>query len=177
MRQADPIQQLAADLEHSVWGNRAWQRIDRHAVTIANEVWPTLSQDQRVSLQRWFKRHAKRYVSAVPDIIARRLLADNADGRLTCARVIAEPRFQDRGVSIDSDLGSVDADVAIDATGMSAVTDASRALTPAAIGGSCVVHHLGPANVNALVIPNYFNATARQAATLASSIIKQATRM
>lgn len=177
VRQADPVHQLAADLEHSVWGNRAWQRIDRHAVSVANEVCPALSQDQRVALQLWFKRHAKRYVSAVPDIIARRLLADNAHGQLTCARAIAQPRFPGRGVSIDSDLGSIDADVAIDATGMSAVTDASRALTPAAIGESRVVHHLGPANVNALVIPNYFNATARQAATLASSIIKQATRM
>jgi uncharacterized NAD(P)/FAD-binding protein YdhS len=177
MRHADPIHQLAADLEHSVWGNPAWQRIDRHAVTVANEVWPALSQGQRMSLQRSFSRHVRRYVSAVPDIIARRLLADNADGRLTCARAVAEPKFRDRGVSIDSDLSSINADVAIDATGLTAVTEDSRALTPVAIGhlGSRVIHHLGPANVNALAIPNYFNATARQAAALASSIINQAT--
>ena len=179
LRQADPIQQFAVDLEHSMWGNRAWQRIDRHAVTVANEVWPALSRDQRTSLRRWFNRHAQRYVSAVPDIIARRLLADNADGTLTCARALAEPRLRGSGVSIESDLGSIDADVAIDATGMTAVTDDSRALTPAAAGhpGSHVIHHLGPANVSELAIPNYFNATARQAATLASSITRQATRM
>ena len=178
-RQADPIRQFAVDLEHSMWGNRAWQRIDRHAITVVNEVWPDLSHDLRISLQRWFGRHARRYVSAVPDIIARRLLADNAEGRLTCARAMAEPRFRDSRVSIDSDLGWIDADVAIDATGMTAVTHDSRALAPAAIdpAGRRVVHHLGPANVNELAIPNYFNATVRQAATLASSIIKQATRM
>jgi uncharacterized NAD(P)/FAD-binding protein YdhS len=178
MRHADPIQQFTADLEHSVWGNRAWQRIDRHAVNVANEVWPAMSQAQRTSLQRWFRRHVQRYVSAVPDVIARRLLADSADGGLACARAIAEPRFRGGGVSIDSDSGPIEADVAIDATGMTAVTDDSRALTSGATGNpqSRVIHHLGPANVSELAIPNYFNATARQAAALASSITRQATR-
>ncbi|QLY28082.1 FAD/NAD(P)-binding protein [Nocardia huaxiensis] len=177
-RQTDPIRQLAVDLEHSRSGSRAWQRIDRHAVTVANSVWSAVPQPQREPLRRWYIQHVRRYVSAVPETVAQELLAAAAQGELRCARTLGEPEFGARGVSIDSDVGAIVADVAIDATGLTAVDRISRTLTPAAVrpGDESAIHYLGPASGDALAIPNYFNAAARQAVALASSLTAQVTR-
>lgn len=177
-RHSDPIRQLRADLEHTLTGSRAWQRIDRNAVTVANTVWPAVPTHRRIPLQRWYTRHARRYVSAVPEAVAREVLTATAQGRLRCARALGEPEFGARGVSIDSDVGPILADVAIDATGLTANSRHSRTLTPTAtrLGNAPAIHYLGPASGAALAIPNYFNAAARQAVALASSLTAQVTR-
>lgn len=158
----NPIAQLQADLAHTRDGWRAWERIDRNAVTVANAVWPTLDRAHRQMFRRWFAELAQRYVSSIPDIIADRLLASYDSGQLRCARILDDPCFSSTFVDAYTDLGAVRCDIAIDATGKEpekiAEPDSDR------------IFALGPADNGNLAIPNYFNATARRAEKLARTL-------
>lgn len=177
------IRQLAADLEHTRHGNRAWQRIDRHAVTVANMVWGDLPETTKLSLRVWFDADVQRFVSAIPDRVAERLLDAAHSGSLVCTQVAGAPEFANDHVDVVTVDGAVRSDVAIDATGMTAYPlpiGPAETANAAGIGGPRFVrsvHRLGPSNVDAVAIPNYFNATARQAAELASALTQQTVKI
>lgn len=164
-------EQLRNDLDHARSTRPAWQRIDRNAVTVANAAWPHTPPEQRRELAIWFNRFILRYVSAIPDSVADRLIASEEQQRLSYVRAGDALTFDHSSVRLASENGPLTFDVAIDATGLSAEpgnirSSESRPPDPR-------IHRIGPAAVGQLAIPNYFNASARQAASLADDLTRQ----
>jgi uncharacterized NAD(P)/FAD-binding protein YdhS len=177
---------LQHDLSRTLAGDRAWERVDRNAVTVANQVWPFLTHCQRVALRSAFDGMVRRYVSAIPVASSERVLRLHREGRLRVTRGPGRWRTDGRRLEFEDYRGQVFlADRAIDTTGFSAFDSPG---TPTVLGrpltdlhqhvepGMCRVPNtdgsgmflLGPPLGDTLAVTNYMNATARQAASVAS---------
>ncbi|MBE8517364.1 FAD/NAD(P)-binding protein [Amycolatopsis sp. H6(2020)] len=171
---------LADDLARTRAGDRVAERIDRNAITVVNDVWPFLPGRHRRAAPAAFGPLVRRYVSAVPARSAERMLG--LRDRLT---VTAGPRdwhVRDGKVAFTDHRGRVvTGDRVVDATGFTPavsprvlgrpVNELARLVEP----GTCHVPAgpgtglflVGPPLGSARAVTNYFNATARQAASVA----------
>lgn len=168
---------LADDLARTRGGLRALERVDRDAITVANEVWPFLREGQRTALRTAFGGLLRRHVSALPAVSAERMLRLHEQGRLRVTRGPRRWRVVGRTLEFTDFRGRVvTADRAVDATGFGTAGGPrlSRGLSRAVerdtchvpIGADTGLFLLGPSVGDARAVTNYFNATARQARSI-----------
>ncbi|WP_158895832.1 FAD/NAD(P)-binding protein [Amycolatopsis anabasis] len=177
---------LAEDLARTRAGERAFERMDRNAITVANEVWPFLHERQRAAVRSAFGGLLRRHVSAIPAVSAERLLRLHQQRRLRMTRGPRCWRVAGRRLEFTDFRGRVfTADRAVDATGFSIansprlprwlgrqLSGAHRFVEPGTchipVGRGGGIFLLGPPLGDARAVTNYFNATARQAMSVTS---------
>lgn len=185
------LPQLRRDLEVASSRRRVWERIDRNAISVANEIWPFMTRHQRHTIREAFGPIIKRYVSAIPASNAKRMLRLQEDERLLVTRGPRRWSVRNGQVEVEDLLGhTYIADFAIDATGFEPFSrpDALRVdgQNLAALhqhvelgevriktSSSSSLFLLGPPLGDSLAVTNYMHATARQASRAARLLAQQ----
>ncbi|WP_125778219.1 FAD/NAD(P)-binding protein [Antribacter gilvus] len=85
----DPLDQLAAEAARAAADDVPWQDIVSEVIDAMNSVLPEISADHRQRIMESCRESVSRYVSAIPERNARRLVSHARAGRLTLAGGLA----------------------------------------------------------------------------------------
>ncbi|CAM3801200.1 FAD/NAD(P)-binding protein [Nocardiopsis gilva] len=180
----DGVDLLADDLARTTAGRQAWEIVVPNALTVANEVWPTMAPAQRAAIRQAFTGLLRRYAAALPARNAERICHLAEEGRLWVTRGPRRWRRTRRHLEFEDAEGRViRADRAVDATGLTAfgrvrglavegrsLQAAAAAVDPVSLEAAPGIHLLGPPLGDTFAVNNYANATHRQAARLAEHL-------
>jgi uncharacterized NAD(P)/FAD-binding protein YdhS len=188
-----PREQLRQDLDASRSQRNFWQYPIASFINQINELWSYMDAAARDSFVRAYGDFMSRYVSAIPEQNASKLMALFNAGVLRVARGEVRLTYDDHGGKFIARGGGIDGvfDRVVDATGFEPSPNAARILSEVLgqgrpLEGAIDARRLkltteqakdidvfvaGPALAGSLPITNYLNASARQAHVIGQQIV------